>query len=105
MQHLLGQKTGSCSQRCVGMDACNALDTTTFEMDQKLRTDYHKRFEAFLRKVQEEDLVIDGAMTDVKGDRSLSPSKQPDPDMFLRVVESAPTGSSFAARKRTRRGR
>jgi 4-hydroxybutyryl-CoA dehydratase/vinylacetyl-CoA-Delta-isomerase len=92
MQRLLGQKTGSCFQRCVGMDACNALDTTTFEMDQKLGTDYHKRFEAFLRKVQEEDLVVDGAMTDVKGDRSLAPSKQADPDMFLRIVEKRADG-------------
>lgn len=36
MQRLLGQKTGSCFQRCVGIDAINAVDSVTFEMDKKL---------------------------------------------------------------------
>ena len=92
MQRLLGQKTCSCFQRCVGMDAINSIDTTTFEMDKKLGTDYHKRFESFLLKMQEEDLTVDGAMTDPKGDRGLLPSKQADPDMFLHVVEKRKGG-------------
>jgi 4-hydroxybutyryl-CoA dehydratase / vinylacetyl-CoA-Delta-isomerase len=37
--------------------------------------------------MQRENMVIGGAMTDVKGDRSLSPSQQPDPDMFVHVVK------------------
>ena len=36
---------------------------------------------------QSKNLVLGGAMTDVKGDRSLSPSEQQDPDMFVRVSE------------------
>ena len=44
MQRLMGQKTAACFQRCVGMDAINAVDSTTFEMDKKLGTEYHKRF-------------------------------------------------------------
>ncbi len=36
MQRLLGQKTGACFQRCVGMDAINAVDSVTFEMDKSL---------------------------------------------------------------------
>ena len=87
MQRLMGQKTAACFQRCVGMDAFNALDSTTFEMDQKLGTSYHQRFISFLKYVQENDLVVDGAMTDVKGDRGLSPSQQADPDMYVHVVE------------------
>ena len=35
MQRLLGQKTASCFQRCVGMDAFNAVFSTTYEMDKK----------------------------------------------------------------------
>ena len=35
MQRLLGQKTSACFQRCVGMDAINAVDSVTFEMDPK----------------------------------------------------------------------
>ena len=92
MQRLLGQKTASCFQRCVGMDAINSVDSVTFEMDKKLGTNYHERFEKFLRQMQEEDWTVDGAMTDPKGDRSLSPSKQPDPDMFLHVVERREDG-------------
>ncbi|MGB9698637.1 MAG: 4-hydroxyphenylacetate 3-hydroxylase family protein [Thermodesulfobacteriota bacterium] len=86
MQRLLGQKTASCFQRCVGMDALNALYSTTYEIDAKYKTAYHARFGEFLKKVQEEDLVVDGAMTDVKGDRSLRPSQQADPDLYLHVV-------------------
>lgn len=92
MQRLLGQKTAACFQRCVGMDAINAIDSTTFEMDQKLGTEYHKRFIKFLERMQEEDWIVDGAMTDPKGDRGLSPSKQADPDLFLRVVERRDDG-------------
>lgn len=92
MQRLLGQMTGACFQRCVGMDATNAVESTTFEMDRKLGTEYHKRFEKFLRMVQENDLTVDGAMTDPKGDRSLSPSKQADPDLFVHVVEKRADG-------------
>lgn len=92
MQRLLGQMTGSCFQRCVGMDAINAVDSVTYEMDQKLGTNYHERFTKFLLMAQEGDFTIDGAMTDVKGDRSLPPSKQADPDMYVHVVEKNEKG-------------
>lgn len=92
MQRLLGQKTASCFQRCVGMDAINAVDSVTFEMDKKFGTKYHERFTHFLLKLQEEDWVIDGAMTDPKGDRGLAPSKQSDPDSYLHVVEKREDG-------------
>jgi 4-hydroxybutyryl-CoA dehydratase/vinylacetyl-CoA-Delta-isomerase len=92
MQRLLGQKTASCFQRCVGLDALNALYSTTFETDEKYKTCYHRRFKDFLRRVQEEDWVVAGAMTDVKGDRSLRPGQQADPDLYLRVVERKKEG-------------
>jgi 4-hydroxybutyryl-CoA dehydratase/vinylacetyl-CoA-Delta-isomerase len=87
MLRLLGQSTGCCFQRCVGMDALNALDSVTFEMDQSLETEYHARFRKFISHVQEHDLVVDGAMTDPKGDRRLKPSQQADPDLFVRIVD------------------
>ncbi|WP_312518216.1 4-hydroxyphenylacetate 3-hydroxylase family protein [Anaerospora sp.] len=92
MQRLLGQKTAACFQRCVGMDAINAVDSVTFEMDKKLGTTYHERFKKFLLMMQEEDLTVDGAMTDPKGDRGLSPSKQADADLFVHVVEKRDDG-------------
>ncbi len=87
MQRLCGQKTAACFQRCVGMDAFNAIYSTTYEIDQKYGTEYHKRFTEYLKWVQDNDLTVDGAMTDPKGDRSLSPSKQADPDLFLHIAE------------------
>jgi 4-hydroxybutyryl-CoA dehydratase/vinylacetyl-CoA-Delta-isomerase len=87
MQRKLGQLTGTCFQRCVGMDALNSLYSTTFEIDQKHGTQYHKRLIEFIKMVQRENLVIGGAMTDVKGDRSLSPSQQEDPDMFVHITK------------------
>lgn len=87
MQRLLGQKTAACFQRCVGMDAFNAIFSTTYEMDKQLNTEYHKRFTEYLKFVQDNDLTVDGAMTDPKGDRSLSPSKQEDPDLYLHITE------------------
>lgn len=92
MQRLLGQKTASCFQRCVGMDAFNAIYSTTFECDIKHNTDYYKNFVAYMKLVQENDWTVDGAMTDPKGDRGLSPSQQADPDLYLRVVERRPDG-------------
>lgn len=87
MQRLLGQKTASCFQRCVGMDAFNAVYSTTFEIDEKYGTKYHERFKEYLKMVQENDLVVDGAMTDPKGDRARAPHEQDDQDLFVRIKE------------------
>lgn len=92
MLRLLGQLTGCCFQRCVGMDALNALDSVTYEMDRALGTEYHTRFRQYVQYVQERDLVVDGAMTDPKGNRRLKPSQQADPDLFVHMVDKRPDG-------------
>ena len=92
MQRKLGQNTGTCFQRCVGMDALNALHSTTFEIDEKYDTIYHQRLLEFIKYVQKENLVIGGAMTDPKGDRSKGPSEQIDPDLYTHVVEKDEKG-------------
>jgi len=92
MGRLLGAQTGCCFQRCVGMDAMNALSMTTFDIDAKFGTPYNQRFIQFLKYVQKEDLTCDGAMTDPKGDRGLPPHQQKDPDLFLRIVEEREDG-------------
>lgn len=48
MLRFLGQQTGTCFQRCVGMDAINALSSTAYETDQEKGTEYHQRFLNFL---------------------------------------------------------
>jgi len=88
----IGQRTGTCFQRCVGWDALNATYSVTFEMDQKYGTNYHERFCEFLKYIQENDLMVVGGMTDPKGDRGLPPHKQADPDLFVHVVDKRTDG-------------
>ena len=92
MQRHCGNVTSCCFQRCVGMDAANALFSVTFECDKAHGTDYHQRFRDYWARVQSEDLVVDGAMTDPKGDRGKRPAQQSDPDLYLRVVERKSDG-------------
>jgi len=92
MQRRLGQLTGTCFQRCVGMDAFNALYSVTFEIDEACGTVYHDRLRAFLTEMHRGNLVVGGAMTDTKGDRSLAPHQQADPDMFVRVTRRSADG-------------
>lgn len=83
---------GCVGARCVGSDGLNALHVVTYDMDQKLGTNYHERFLEFLKYVQENDLACSGAVTDAKADRSLKPSQQADPDSYVRVVEKRNDG-------------
>ncbi len=99
MQRKLGQITGTCFQRCVGMDAFNSLYSTTFEIDNKYGTDYHSKLKTFIAFVQNENFVIGGAMTDVKGDRSLAPHEQADPDLFVHVVKRTNDGVYISGAK------
>lgn len=92
MQRRLGQLTGTCFQRCVGMDALNALHSVTYDIDQRSGTSYHERFLEFVRFTQSRGFVIGGAMTDVKGDRSLPPHKQVDQDLYLHVTRRTAEG-------------
>lgn len=89
---VLGQKTGSCFQRCVGLDGINAVYSVTYEIDRKYGTDYLERFKRWLAYIQEENLMVVGAMTDPKGDRSKGPAEQPDPDQYVHVVERREDG-------------
>jgi 4-hydroxybutyryl-CoA dehydratase / vinylacetyl-CoA-Delta-isomerase len=92
MQRRLGQLTGTCFQRCVGMDALNSLYSMTHDIDAEHGTSYHRRFKEFLVRMQTMNYVIGGAMTDPKGDRSKGPTEQSDPDLFVHVAERRPGG-------------
>jgi len=97
MQRRLGQLTGTCFQRCVGMDALNALHSLTYDMDAASKaagapSEYHARLSAFVELCQVGNLVVGGAMTDPKGDRAKAPHEQADLDLFLRVVERRADG-------------
>ncbi len=89
---VLGQKTGTCFQRCVGFDGINAVYSVAYEVDQKHGTDYLERFKKWLMYIQDENLMVVGAMTDPKGDRSKAPADQADPDQYVHVVERRDDG-------------
>lgn len=86
MLRFLNQRIGTCFMRCTGMDAMNAVGIEIYKCDQKHGTDYWERLLDFVRMVQKNDLVVFSGVTDVKGDRSLRPSEQKDPDLYLHVV-------------------
>ena len=89
---LLGQKTGTCFQRCVGFDGINAVYSVAYEIDEKYGTDYFEKFKKWLIYIQGENLMVVGAMTDPKGDRSRGPAEQVDPDQYVHVLERREDG-------------
>jgi len=92
MTRLLCQRCGGCIQRCMGIDAVNALSVITYACDQENKTDYNVRFIEFLKTFQEKNMVGCCAQSDVKGDRTKRPHEQTDPDLYLRIVERRKDG-------------
>ena len=111
MQRSLMRHTGGCfGGRCVAGAVINALWSVTYDVDRENAgmTEYHERFRSFLKTAQQRDLTVMGNITDAKGDRSLPPHRQADPDLFVRIVERRPEkqrrtgGKDGAHRPRTR---
>ena len=92
MTRAYSQEVGGCIQRCMGIDALNALSIVTYEADQRYGTKYNEHFTDFLKLVQKEDLSLNCAQTDAKGNRPWRPREQKDPDLYLRVVEKKSDG-------------
>lgn len=78
--------------KAIGSDALFALTLIAARMDRELGTSYVQRVETYLRYCRQKDLALAVAQTDVKGDRSLRPHQQPDPDLYLRVVDRRADG-------------
>ncbi|HVP58719.1 MAG TPA: 4-hydroxyphenylacetate 3-hydroxylase N-terminal domain-containing protein [bacterium] len=93
LKRLMFQLTGTCTGgRCAGWAALNAMWSTTWDIDKQHGTNYHQRLQNWLADAQARDIAVAGALTDAKGQRRLAPSKQPDPDMYLHVIERRPDG-------------
>ncbi|MGH8493848.1 MAG: 4-hydroxyphenylacetate 3-hydroxylase family protein [Moraxellaceae bacterium] len=86
MQRRMGQLTGTCFQRCAGLDTISVMHSITYDIDQKHGTPYHQRYLDFLKKAQTNNIIIGAGMTDPKGDRSKRPHEQSDPDLFLHIT-------------------
>jgi len=83
---------GGCMQRCMGMDALNAVSVATYEMDQALGCKYHQTFLEYMKNYQVNEWIGNCAQTDMKGDRKARPHQQIDPDAYVRVVERRKDG-------------
>ncbi len=95
---LVCQETG-CAQRYLTHDAMNAIWQSTYRIDAEHSTDYHPRLQNYLHHVQDHDLTVGVAMTDAKGDRSLHPHQQANPDVYLHIVERRPDGIVISGTK------
>ncbi|WP_366922033.1 aromatic ring hydroxylase [Metallumcola ferriviriculae] len=94
MTRTLCNKVGQCIQRCMGIDAANAVHAVSYEAQKspKAKTAYHENWLKWLERFQKEDLVASCAQTDVKGERLKRPAQQTDPDMYVHVVEERSDG-------------
>ncbi|GAB6155205.1 4-hydroxyphenylacetate 3-hydroxylase family protein [Desulfosporosinus burensis] len=94
MTRMLSHKVGGCIQRCMGVDAANAINAVSYEAqkDPNAKTAYHDNWLKWLERFQNEDLVASCAQTDVKGERLKRPAEQTDPDMYVHVVEERSDG-------------
>ena len=91
MTRLVCHHVGGCMQRCMGSDALNAISAVSYDCDEACGTHYYQNFIKYLEYCQKYDLICNCAQTDVKGSRNAKYKRahmQPDPDMFLHVVEN-----------------
>ena len=72
----------------VGTDALFGL----LAVKKLLGEPYASRIDEFYAYARDEDLALCVGQTDFKGDRSLAPSQQPNPDAYLRIVERREDG-------------
>jgi 4-hydroxybutyryl-CoA dehydratase/vinylacetyl-CoA-Delta-isomerase len=86
-------------QATASVDLLTSISTTSTmtlltaaDRIQKRRPQGSEAIRDYVRELQRKDLRIVECITDAKGDRSLPPAKQPDPDAYLRVVERRSDG-------------
>lgn len=76
----------------IGTDALCGLLRVASIVDARHGTSYLRRVESFYEHCRTNDLAVAVAQTDVKGDRSLGPAAQADPDLYVRIVERRSDG-------------
>ncbi|MFC1905464.1 4-hydroxyphenylacetate 3-hydroxylase N-terminal domain-containing protein [Chloroflexota bacterium] len=85
-----GQPGGA---KFTGVDALHSLTIGSKRIDKEMGTNYSVRVEEYRKFLLENDLAIVACMTDVKGDRSVRPSKQQaHKDYYLRIIDEKKNG-------------
>jgi len=82
----MNRRLGICSFRCI-QNAYAPLLYITRKIDLEKGTSYHSRLREWMIYMQRNDLLACPAITDPKGGRKIPAQEQPDPDMYLRVVD------------------
>lgn len=80
IEQVAAQGAGVIVLKEVGSDALFALLRTTTGAERE-------KAKQFFDHVRDNDLALAVAQTDVKGNRSLGPSQQADPDLYLHIVD------------------
>jgi len=88
----MGDYLVACPYRCMTTDMLSAAWSISYDIDKKYGTKYHQNVINIVKDTQRNDWTLGGSLVDPKGDRKLPPSKQVDPDMYLRVVERRKDG-------------
>ena len=96
---LLCRESG-CAQRYLTHDALNAIYQSTWCMaEQRSGSEYHARFLEYLHDIQDRDLTLGVAMTDAKGERSLRPHAQTNPNSYVHISERRADGIVLSGTK------
>jgi len=91
--YIAGARFGGIHLHCMGVDGLTACRALAGRVDKALGTNYTERVEAYRKYVQKTDIGLTTAQTDIKGDRSLHPSKQVQhKDFYVRVVDKNKDG-------------
>jgi 4-hydroxybutyryl-CoA dehydratase/vinylacetyl-CoA-Delta-isomerase len=77
---------GMCSFRCI-QNAFAPMLYITRRIDSDHGTSYHRNLRSWIEWLQVNDLLACPSITDPKGGRKIPADRQPDPDMYLRVVK------------------
>ena len=86
LKRALFRLTGTCTGGlCVGWNAQNTLWSVTHEVDREQGTHYHPRLKKWILSAEKKGLVVAGALTDAKGNRSLRPSRQLNQDSHVHI--------------------
>ena len=85
--------------KAVGTDALLGLMTVAAEIDEREGTGFAARVSEFRAHCARGDLAMALAATDAKGDRTLRPSAQADPDLHLRIVDRDADGITVRGAK------
>lgn len=76
-----------------GVDALHAVAIASRRVDKAIGTHYADRVERFREYMKKNDTAVIACVSDVKGDRSLRPSKQmPHQDYYVHIVDESKDG-------------